>query len=75
MKEKKKLTLICYCLFLQVPKTKTCKGKGKCGSTSWGDTISKQQERHSSNKTRQQWEFQVRPLVPKASKKTTKAKK
>jgi hypothetical protein len=42
MKEKKKkLTLICCCLFLQAQKTKNCKEKGKCGSTSWGGTRNK----------------------------------
>jgi hypothetical protein len=29
-----KITLICSYLFFQVSKTKTCKEKGKCGSTS-----------------------------------------
>ncbi len=64
-------------MFLQVPKIKTCKGKGKCGNTNWGNTYNKQAivARHISNKVRQQWEFQVRPLVLKASKKTTKVEK
>ncbi len=33
-RKKIKNALICCCLFLQTPKTKTYREKGKCGSTS-----------------------------------------
>jgi hypothetical protein len=42
MKEKNRnFTLICCCLFLQAPKIKTYKEKGKCENISWEDTRSK----------------------------------
>ncbi len=40
-RKEKKYALICCCLFLQTPKTKTYREKGKCGSTSQGDIRNK----------------------------------